>query len=255
MGRRSHRLPKWPICTHRLGYARDGHRRTSGAFGPFFGVEAYDSTPVIGLIGSLGVDATTGELLYQQQSDGSLVRHADVHSIRGITSHATGLQSKEVLRLSRWRAAADRRFRYQNRVAGGLTNFTDADISTFAAFGDPASLALTGTAYYDNFRVWNGIPGDFVVDGAVNGTDFTQWKTAFGFSSAADADGDLDSDGADFLAWQREGITNLLASTAASAAVPEPVGAVLVVLAALGASFLSSRAKPRRRPLSSECAS
>jgi hypothetical protein len=42
-------------------------------FGPFFGVEAYDDdgNPV-GLLGSLGVDATTGDVLYQAADTGFL---------------------------------------------------------------------------------------------------------------------------------------------------------------------------------------
>ena len=42
-------------------------------FGPFFGVEAYDdSGNAVGLLGSLGVDATTGDVLYQAAGTGFL---------------------------------------------------------------------------------------------------------------------------------------------------------------------------------------
>jgi hypothetical protein len=44
----------------------------------------------------------------------------------------------------------------QGNIPGGLNEFTDADIATFAAAGDPASLALGGTAYFDNFQVMEG---------------------------------------------------------------------------------------------------
>jgi hypothetical protein len=37
-----------------------------------------------------------------------------------------------------------------------LNEFSDADIATVAAAGDAASLALTGTAYFDNFLVREG---------------------------------------------------------------------------------------------------
>ena len=43
------------------------------AFGPFFGVDSYDDLGTFGQLGSFGVDATTGELLYQLQDTGELV--------------------------------------------------------------------------------------------------------------------------------------------------------------------------------------
>jgi hypothetical protein len=45
----------------------------------------------------------------------------------------------------------------QNNVVGGLNQFSDADIATVAGGGDPASLAATGTAYFDNFLVREGM--------------------------------------------------------------------------------------------------
>lgn len=45
--------------------------------------------------------------------------------------------------------------------------------------------------------------GDFNSDGHANRTDFNLWKTSFGYGSAADVDGDADTDGRDFLVWQR----------------------------------------------------
>jgi hypothetical protein len=48
------------------------------------------------------------------------------------------------------------------------------------------------------------LPGDFTNNNIVDGGDFSTWKTAFGETANADADADGDSDGADFLAWQRD---------------------------------------------------
>ncbi len=59
------------------------------------------------------------------------------------------------------------------------------------------------------------IPGDFNGDGAVTGSDLTQWQSDFPTGRAADADSDGDTDGADFLAWQRN------VTSAALNAVPE----------------------------------
>src|SRR5688500_1047933 len=47
-------------------------------FGPFFGVEAYDDSGVIGLLGSLGVDATTGDVLFQAAGSGVLTESGSV---------------------------------------------------------------------------------------------------------------------------------------------------------------------------------
>jgi len=81
------------------------------------------------------------------------------------------------------------------------------------------------------------IAGDFNGDGMVDGLDLAAWQTHAGMAAGAetshgDSDSDGDVDGADFLTWQQ----NLGAgqAAAAAAAVPEPAGAVLLVLGALG---------------------
>ncbi|QEG36702.1 hypothetical protein [Bythopirellula goksoeyrii] len=75
-------------------------------------------------------------------------------------------------------------------------------------------------------------PADFNFDGLVNTSDLAQWQAAYGLDSTADADNDGDSDGADFLAWQRE-IQSLAAPSASSVTVPEPSALVLLAAAAL----------------------
>lgn len=45
--------------------------------------------------------------------------------------------------------------------------------------------------------------GDFAGSLIVDGADLATWETAFGTNASADADGDANSDGDDFLAWQR----------------------------------------------------
>jgi hypothetical protein len=47
-------------------------------------------------------------------------------------------------------------------------------------------------------------PTDFNHSNTVTGADLATWKASFGGGNGADADGDGDSDGADFLAWQRD---------------------------------------------------
>jgi hypothetical protein len=82
-------------------------------------------------------------------------------------------------------------------------------------------------------------PADFNQDTFVNATDLTRWKLAAGVNAMADADGDNDSDGNDFLIWQRE-IGNPAAAT-----VPEPSAATLFPAAA--AALLGAHRRQRRR--------
>jgi hypothetical protein len=65
----------------------------------------------------------------------------------------------------------------------------------------------------------------------VNGADLAQWKGDFGVNNESDADNDGDSDGADFLAWQRNLGVGVPAN-AIGAPVPEPSS--LVMVAAIG---------------------
>jgi hypothetical protein len=90
-------------------------------------------------------------------------------------------------------------------------------------------------------------PGDFNMDGQVNGADLAVWKANTGLASGAffrqgDADRDGDVDGADFLAWQTA--ARAAAATGAQTAIPEPAAGVLFAVAALMATC---RARTRRR--------
>jgi hypothetical protein len=74
---------------------------------------------------------------------------------------------------------------------------------------------------------------DFDNDGDVDATDFSTWTNTFGgpaTGTTGDADGDGDSDGEDFLVWQRQ----FEPPTPVSGAVPEPAGAALAMLGAVG---------------------
>ena len=63
-------------------------------------------------------------------------------------------------------------------------------------------------------------PADFNLDGYVDAADLSWWSGAYGTSNAGDADHDGDTDGSDFLIWQRE-FTGSPAPLDA-VAVPEP---------------------------------
>jgi hypothetical protein len=87
------------------------------------------------------------------------------------------------------------------------------------------------------------LPGDFDADGDVDGADFVAWQTHFPTASGAtlamgDADRDGDVDGADFVVWQANFPTS---PAGATSPVPEPSGAIIVLLAAGCVGFGSLR--------------
>jgi hypothetical protein len=138
-----------------------------GSFGPFFGVEAYDDdAATIGLLGSLGVDSANGEVLYQQQNTGFLVAPGPTVAFGAWNDFDIELD----FLLHQYRIffndvhIATEGFVDQNNIIGGLNEFTDADIATFAAAGDPGSQSAVGTAFFDNFHVEeSSLPCDFVI--------------------------------------------------------------------------------------------
>jgi hypothetical protein len=130
----------------------------SDEFGPLFGVEAYDDDAAsIGLLGSLFVDATTGEVLLQDQDTGflSAVGSASFNTwynydlVLDYASKTYSVYQNNVL-------LGSAGFVDENNVAGGLGQFTDADIAAIAGAGNAASQALIGTAFIDNFAVHEG---------------------------------------------------------------------------------------------------
>ncbi len=79
-----------------------------------------------------------------------------------------------------------------------------------------------------DFLIWQrqvyeyNLTADFEIDGSVGPADLTIWQTSFGKNQGGDADGDHDTDGHDFLAWQRQFTANASPSVYFSVAVPEP---------------------------------
>jgi hypothetical protein len=128
-------------------------------FGPFFAVEAYDDdgNPAA-LLGSLGVDAANGEVLYQAAGTGFLTATGSVVSYGQWNRFQMKLDysTHQYSLLLNGSMLGTIGFVDQNNVVGGLNEFSDADIAGLAAAGDPISQALPGTAYYDNFLVREG---------------------------------------------------------------------------------------------------
>jgi hypothetical protein len=127
--------------------------------GPFFGSEVYDEKVTIpatsgpGLFASLGVDASTGHVLYQQTTTHQLIDSGTTVNLGwnlfGVVLNFATDQYNLYLNGSLLTT--------QSFIDGSvLTKFTDADISTLATGGDPGSQNETGTAYFDNFVVQAG---------------------------------------------------------------------------------------------------
>ena len=120
-------------------------------FGPFFGVEGYDAfNNVPKLVGSLGVDASTGEVLIQESGSGAFIVTGDVVPF-GQWNHFTlemNYATRTYQAYVNGTAAGDP----EPFVDPGITAFTDAPISTLAAEGG-AGLSAPGTAFYDNYTI------------------------------------------------------------------------------------------------------
>jgi hypothetical protein len=229
----------------------------STGFGPFFGVDSYDDTPAPRVLGALGVDSSTGDVLYQLQDTGTLtetgieVAFDQWTHFRIVLDFATdtyyGLVNGTVRAVTGF---VDRQF--------GLDNFTDADIATFAAAADSVSQSLSSRAVFDNFVVRDGLQGDYDVDGDVDSNDYNRWRATFGslvLTPGHQADGNSNGvvDAADYVVWRNNLGTSLFSGTgtgaavglsAALAAVPEP-GCMLLGL--IGLSTMASLIRRKRR--------
>lgn len=65
------------------------------------------------------------------------------------------------------------------------------------------ALALNSWNSLDDQNVDFGLPTDFDGGGTVDSNDLGEWQSAFGVNDTGDANGDGESNGADFLEWQR----------------------------------------------------
>jgi hypothetical protein len=83
------------------------------------------------------------------------------------------------------------------------------------------------------------LAADFNGDDVVDDADLAEWQGDYTVNSYSDADGDGDSDGRDFLIWQRQVGTS--ASVSAVAGVPEPTSAALLFLPSLAILYCRSR--------------
>jgi hypothetical protein len=207
------------------------------------------------VLGSLGVDATTREVLHQQAQTGffantpATVLFDEWNHFRLVLDFATdsylGFVNGEHVISSQF---------VDDSASQELNTFSDADIWTVAAAGDPVSLGLTSSAVFDNFLVRDGLIGDYDVDGDVDTGDYNRWRATFGQTVAVAgnlADGNKNGvvDAADYVVW-RENLGASLFSNGpglASFVVPEPGTLALAVLMLSGASIAATIR--RRQPV------
>lgn len=121
-----------------------------GSFGPFFGIETYDNEISLLRLGTLGVDAATGDVLGIDRAagffeTGATVDFGEWNSFRIVLDYRDdtyyGFLNNALL------------FQTDFEFVGG-DQFSEADIAAIAAGGDPGSAAAVGTAYFDNYRVF-----------------------------------------------------------------------------------------------------
>lgn len=118
-------------------------------FGPFFGVEGYDGfNDDPKLIGSIGVDATTGEVLFQDDQ-GFFTPTGDIATFGVFNNFVLELDYNTQLYRGYFNGTevAESPF-----VDAGIVGFTDAPLAALAATFDSIATA-TGTAYFDNYSI------------------------------------------------------------------------------------------------------
>jgi hypothetical protein len=160
----------------------------NGGLGPFFGVQAYDDhSGTIGLLGSLGVDATTMDVVYQREQDG-IIAETGVKATSDVWYSFAILfdfDASEFTIYFEGRALRTDEFVDLDLEGVTLDRITDADFAALASQAEEESQQMEGTAYVDNFRIAVGtinelLPADANRDGVVDGLDFGFWQANFG---------------------------------------------------------------------------
>jgi subtilisin family serine protease len=171
----------------------------NGGLGPFFGVQTYDDhSGVIGLLGSLGVDATTMDVVYQREQDGSIVETGVKATSDAWYSFAMlfDFAASEFTIYFEGRPLRTNDFVDLELEDITLDRITDADFAALASQADESSQQMEGTAYVDNFRIAVGtmnelLPADANRDGVVDGLDLAVWRQNFGTDYSEVASGSL----------------------------------------------------------------
>ena len=133
---------------------------------------------------------------------------------------------------------------------GTLTYYRTAQTGNYKLWGTTGSDAATHSKHLQYIGDFleelplARIPtqsADFTKQGTVDAADLALWQSSYGVNNLADANADGASDGADFLAWQRQVNSGPPASDANAVVVPEPVTLGCAWLAAFIALCHSQR--------------
>jgi hypothetical protein len=119
-------------------------------FGPFFGIEAYDAdVTTIPLIGSLGVDATTGDVLIQEAATGAILETGTIVPFGQFNHYALQLDYTT----NTYQAYVNGvEVASEGFVDDPILGFSDAPIAALAITDDSVATA-TGTAFFDNYVI------------------------------------------------------------------------------------------------------
>lgn len=201
--------------------------------GPFMGINVFDDSqgPLVQLA-SLGADLTTGDILVQAATTGELVE-TPLNAPQNAWAHyriELDFFSDQYKAYVNGALAATVGF-IDAQLVSDVTRLTDADFVALPAGDDAASRDLTGTGYFDNFVVRDGLRADYNRDGVVDAIDYAVCRAQlgqFGLNLEADGDGDGVVNEADFELWRDNyGASNDFPSPAS--ATPEPATSWLVV--------------------------
>jgi hypothetical protein len=102
--------------------------------------------------------------------------------------------------------------------------------------GDISRLRFTSSALPADQLLSARLPGDFngdyyTVGGGIDDADLAIWQAGYGLDALGDADGDGDTDGRDFVIWQRNFSPG--SNLTSSISVPEPACIVLMAMTLL----------------------
>ena len=108
--------------------------------------------------------------------------------------------------------------------------------------GDGDSDGADFLSWQRNFRPYT-LTADFDLDVVADQADLQIWQTTYGINWGGDSNNSGTTDGADFLAWQREFSGDNSAASQSPAEVPEPSAIVLLLS---GLALLAASAGPHR---------
>jgi hypothetical protein len=248
-------MPKTGLPTQRF-IAIDWDMRVTEAplttgYGPFFGVDSNDrSSGFARVLGTLGVDASTGEVLYQESQSGFLTPTTSIVAFDQWNHYRLVLDflSDSYKGFVNGVQVVDSHF-VDDTTLQELNTFSDSDIMAVAAESDAVSQALTSSAVYDNFVVRDGLVGDYDIDGDVDNADYSRWRATFGNSVGVPgnlADGNKNGvvDAADYVVWRDNLGASLFTGVSpglGSAVVPEPSTFVLGIFSGAAVAWAAGR--------------